>query len=953
MHRPLATYRIQLNEHFTFENTAEIVQYLHDLGIDTVYASPIFKARPGSSHGYDVVDHASLNPELGGDEGFQTLCQALRTREMGLLMDVVPNHMCVATNENHWWNDVLENGPSSPYARFFDIDWAPPKSELAAKVLLPVLGDQYGRVLENQELSVSYRDGAFVLHYADREFPLAPRSTPVILDPVAAWVSTDLGADHGDVAELASILTAIGNLPPRTETDASRIRERLREKAVVQRRLHELAERSAPVREGISRSLQKLAGERGDPRSFDPMAALLAEQAYRLAHWRVAADEINYRRFFDINDLAAVRIEEPAVLDAVHKKAFELLADGCVSGLRIDHVDGLLDPVGYLRELQERACRETGGEVYVVVEKILMEGERLPSDWPVAGTTGYEFLNTVGGVFVDRSAEKKMLRAYRAMTGRNEPFENIVYDAKKTVLATSMASEIYVLARRLDRISEQHRYSQDFTLNTLHGALTEIVACFPVYRCYIDRTAATVAADDSAHILHAVAAARRRNPTVDKSVFDFVTDVLLLRDPLDLTDTQREVRREFVASFQQLTSPIMAKGWEDTMHYRFAPLACLNEVGGGPDLFGVSVERFHAFMIDRQAHWPAALSATSTHDGKRGEDVRARIAVLSEIPQQWAAAVRRWQQANRRVRRRVAGRRASEVLSSGEEHLLYQTLIGAWPAGGASAEFVPMDFVERIVAYMIKAIREAKEHSSWINVDETYENRTAAFVRGILMPASDNGFLADFAPFVHRVARLGVWGSLCQLAIKVTAPGVPDFYQGTEDWDLHLVDPDNRRAVDYRTRERWLDEMHQTPDSRPRIDEMIRMLPEARLKQHVMKRGLECRMRHREVFESGVYEPLGTEQETGRTRHVLAFARSHRDASVVTVVGRFFHDLCDGDAPPTGSVWSDVSLVLPPSIPARAYRDVVTGATISVPSDRRLHLTELFATLPLAILEPA
>ncbi|MBV9924098.1 MAG: malto-oligosyltrehalose synthase, partial [Acidobacteria bacterium] len=660
---PVSTYRLQFNREFTFGRAGALAEYFRELGVTDFYSSPILKSRPGSAHGYDIVDHTQVNPELGGEGELSELLRTLREAGMGFLVDVVPNHMSIAEARNEWWQDVLDNGPSSPYARYFDIDWNPPNPALKNRVLLPILGDQFGRVLERQELRVAYRDGAFFLNYWETQLPVAARTSTLVLR-LALEAARARGAEAAPNAldELESILTALEHLPPRTETDPARLRERRREKEVIRRRLSTLVKESNDIRAAVHDALARLNGAQGQPESFDQLEELVSRQAYRLSFWRVAADEINYRRFFDVNDLAALRVEERPVFAAVHEVVLRLVRQGLITGLRVDHVDGLLDPSKYLKDLQRESAAgaarvartearaEGSGKdegdgarpFYVVVEKILGHDELLRREWPVQGTTGYEFMNLLNGVFVDADNGQALRELYADFTGARVRFDELVYECKRLILKAAMSSELYVLSRRLTRIAERSRYTRDFTQNGLHHALTEVIACFPVYRTYIRRTQATVSPDDRLNVNAAIRAAKRRNQAEDTSIFDFIASLLLLKDPKGTDAAERAERRDFALRFQQLTSPVTAKGLEDTAFYRFYPLASLNEVGGEPALIGVSLERFHGRNRDRQETWPHTLSATSTHDTKRGEDTRARINVLSEIPEEWNRALHRW-----------------------------------------------------------------------------------------------------------------------------------------------------------------------------------------------------------------------------------------------------------------------------------------------------------------------
>jgi (1->4)-alpha-D-glucan 1-alpha-D-glucosylmutase len=955
---PGCTYRLQLNKNFNFRDATALVDYLDTLGITDLYASPVLAARPGSTHGYDVIDHSRLNPDLGTEGDLETLAATLDARGMGLILDLVPNHMCIASPDNRWWNDVLENGRGSPFAPFFDIDWHPPKSELHEKVLLPVLGEQYGRVLESQEISIGYASGAFSARYGEARYPIGPRTILPLLEPMVEDLRRNHPGDHPDLLELESIVTATKHLPKRWDTEPEQIRERQREKEIVKRRLDALVSGSAAVRDALERSLRAINGEKGNPRSFDRLEALLADQAYRLSFWGVAAEEINYRRFFDINDLAAIRVEEPHVLGAVHDKAFQLLRDGKVSGLRIDHVDGLYDPLAYLRNLQRHPSADAPDDPaapYVVVEKILTGDETLPPEWPVSGTTGYDFLNMVGGLFIEPAGARAIERVYLRLREESGSFDDLLYRAKKLILRTAMSSELYVLATRLDRISEQHRWSRDFTQSTLHLALSETIACFPVYRTYVQADTTEVSAGDRQHVVRAIRDAKRRNRATSESVFDFIADLLLLRDPEGISDADRAERREFVLRLQQLTGPVMAKGLEDTVFYRYHPLASLNEVGGRPTGGGVDVERFHAWNQRRAEVWPHGLSATATHDTKRGEDMRMRLDVLSEMPREWRQAVQRWQRLNRRLKPRVDEIRVPET---NEEYLLYQTLLGVWPMDAVDRELddaARESLAARVGAYMTKALREAKVHSSWINVNGPYERALDQFVKRLLSPGTAAPFLAELRRLLGLVATPGAYNSLAQVILKVTVPGVPDFYQGTELWDLSLVDPDNRRPVDYARRRALLAIANDATDAAltALVADGLREPGDGALKLLVTARALRHRRAKRAVFDRGSYVPLPAEGE--RARHVVAFAREAGGDASITVVGRFFSTLPGGGRTLGSTAWGDTRLLLPPSLPAGPFRDAITAGRVAARGDAAgptLWLSDVLDTLPVAILEP-
>ena len=928
---PVATYRLQFNPAFTFADATAIVDYLHALGISHAYASSYLKAVPGSTHGYDVADPTTLNPEIGDASSYATWVDALHASGMGHIIDLVPNHMGIAKSANPWWQDVLENGPSSQYAHVFDIDWHPLKPELENKVLLPILGDSYGAVLERQQMRLEYENGAFRVRYYEQILPIAPGTYNRILGANAHVLLEEIGADSDDGIEFLSIVTAIRHLPGREVQDPDALAERHREKEVIKRRLATLTSRSPEVLAHVERAVEAFNGIAGKPRSFDQLDQLLSAQAYRLAHWRVAAEEINYRRFFDINELAAIRMEDAAVFDRVHAFPFQLLAAGSIDGLRIDHVDGLYDPGDYLERLQARAravrpdVYTEGRRLFVVVEKILGAGETLP-EWPVEGTTGYDFLAMLNGLFIDPRNERTMTDAYERFTRLRVPFREIGYRGKQLILRVSMASELNVLAHRLNRFSERHRHYRDFTLNSLIQAMREIIACFPVYRTYVNDREPHVSERDRAFIAQAVREAKRRNPNRPGAVYDFVRDLLLKKADY-IPDTERAEHMDFVARFQQVTSPVTAKGIEDTALYIYNRLVSLNEVGSEPVRCGVATDALHQWMTERAGRWRHALSATATHDTKRSEDVRARINVLSELPEAWKHATTRWARANRRGRSTIEG---ESYPSRNEEYLLYQTLIGSWPVE-------PMDaageraYRERILAYMHKAMREAKVFTSWVNPSEPHEQAMKEFVDAVLAP-DNTAFRDDFLEVQRQVAQYGVYNSLAQLAIKIGAPGVPDFYQGTELWDFSLVDPDNRRAVDYNRRRSLLAEI----DAASREDRkgLARRLMEApsddRVKLFTTTTMLRFRRDHRTLFDAGGYEPLSFDG-TGRD-HLFGFVRRHEDQRTLVIVPRLVATLMpEADRPPLGeAAWGDTRILLPEHETRPHYKNVFNDSCVAV-----------------------
>jgi (1->4)-alpha-D-glucan 1-alpha-D-glucosylmutase len=950
---PRATYRLQMHHGFTFRDAAEIIPYLAELGVSDLYASPYLQARPGSLHGYDITNHNELNPEIGTEEEHTRMTGLLREHGMGHLLDIVPNHMGIGGGANPWWTSVLENGPSSPFARYFDIQWNPLEEEMQGKVLLPILGDQYGQVLERGELKLVYEDGRFRVEYYENRFPVAPGSSSVVLREALSRL--ELADGDPDRMELESIVTALEHLPPRKSTDPRSIAERSRERVVSQRRLAALCDGVEAVRRAIDAAVAHFNGTPGDPHSFDPLDALLHNQAYRLAFWRVAAEEINYRRFFDVNELAGVRVELPEVFQETHRLILRLVREEKVTGLRIDHPDGLFHPRDYLRDLQrETAGLEARERFYVVVEKILTGDETLPDDWPCAGTVGYEVLNRINGLFVARDNEARVDEVYRAFTGVGVRFRDLVYEKKLLILRLALVSELTVLTNMLSRMSERNRRSRDFTWGSLQEGLRQVVACFPVYRTYVDAFTGEVSERDRGYVEQAVRRARRRNPEMSFSLFDYIRDVLLLRWPDGLDAESREEHARFVMRFQQLTGPVMAKGVEDTSFYIFNRLVSLNEVGGEPDHFGVTPEEFHRFMAARAEHWPHALTASSTHDTKRSEDVRARINVLSEIPDLWAERVARWAEMNRA--KKAHEEDGEEIPDANDEYLLYQTLLGAWPLGETEDQ-AHQDFVERIQQYMEKATREAKRRTSWINPNAAYDAGLRDFVAAILDRSGKNPFVEDLLRLQPAIARMGMLNSLSQTLVKLTAPGAPDVYQGQEIWDFSLVDPDNRRPVDYDTRRRLLGELRERMEgdgTEKLARELVEEWEDGRIKLYLTHRALALRAALPELFRDGEYLPLLSAGE--RVGHVVAYARRGAGAAVVVAVPRLVATLTrERDfALPGAELWRGTWVEGTAEVLEGRWRNVFTGEVVEAAprgAGAGLPADSLFARFPVALLE--
>ncbi|MBZ5664524.1 MAG: malto-oligosyltrehalose synthase [Acidobacteriia bacterium] len=954
---PITTYRLQFNRTFTFRDAAALVPYLASLGISHCYSSPYLRARPGSMHGYDIIDHNALNPEIGSPEDYEYFIAELHRHGMGQILDLVPNHMGVMGSDNAWWLDVLENGEASEYADFFDIDWEPIKDELQGKVLVPILEDQYGNVLESGELKLALdiEHGEFSLFYRQNRFPVDPREYPRILGLYLDAQQENLGATREDFLELRSIMTAFGHLPGRGGLSPEQRAEHNREKEVQKRRLASLLQRSPLVRDFVTGNVEVLNGKAGDPQTFDALHELIKAQAYRLAQWRVAADDINYRRFFDVNELAALCMDNDAVFAKTHRFVIELAAQGKVDGFRIDHPDGLYDPKKYLDQLQGELKTATatgngaGHPVYIVVEKILTGEERLRPDWPIHGTTGYEFANLVNGLFVDARAASKMERIYRSFSGRTMELADLVYACKKLILKVSLASELNVLANLLSRIALSNRHTCDFTLNSLRSALAEIIASFPVYRTYVSGN--SVSAEDRRYVQQAVMEGRKRSNAADLSVFDFVHRMLLIEINGSGPQWYKRAITRFSMKFQQLASAVMAKGVEDTAFYRYNRLVSLNDVGGNPAKFGTTVDEFHRANQQRLHSWPHSMLASSTHDSKRSEDVRARINVLSEIPALWRLKLRRWRDWNRGKRRLIDGRPAP---TRNDEYLLYQTLVGAWPLE-ALDDGGWQTFSERIEQYMLKAAREAKEQTSWANSNLDYEGALLNFTRAVLKRDGKNRFLADFSEFQEQTARAAMFSSLSQCLLKLTSPGVPDIYQGNELWELNLVDPDNRCSVDYDRRRQLLDRLQQGCQSPQQLSAqaaaLLANMDNGLAKLYLTWRTLGIRRKEPLLFQQGSYIPL---QAVGqRSEHICAFAREYEGQSVIVAVPRLCATLLGQNfsSPCSDSLWSDTQLEIPDAKGA-FYHDVFTGECLPLGGNQQRLVTvaRLLRDFPVAFL---
>ena len=912
MSRVAATYRLQLNKDFRFEHAKEITDYLAALGITHAYASPYLAAEPGSMHGYNLVDPTRLNPEIGTERDFLEWTEALARHGMGHIVDVVPNHMA-ASQHNPWWQDLLESGPSSLRADYFDVEWNPPKEALRDKVLLPVLGAQYGEVLEKGELRLERVGGSFCVRYWERCLPVNPQSVVPVLERASASLS--IGTDDPKKQELDSITTGLRNLPPITERDLGKRQERARETEVLKRRLATLCE-DASIASAIDAAVARTNGTPGEANSFDDLDRLLGDQGYRLAFWRVATEEINYRRFFDINDLAAIRMESDAVFQDSNALLLKLVHDRKLHGLRLDHTDGLYDPPAFFAKL--RAATE-GRDVLVVAEKILSQGEELPTSWPIDGTTGYEFLSQVSALFVDRKAERAFTRLHHEVTGDPRSFADHVMEAKRAILRSSLAAELHMLAQRLERIAMRDRRSRDFTFQMLRRALSETIAAFPVYRTYI-RPDGSHETHDEQLVFRAIRTAKRRNPEISPSVFDFLRDVLMLAK--DTPD--RDERVELVMRFQQLTGPVTAKGVEDTAFYTYVRFVALNEVGGSPERFGSTLEELHASNAARRAKWPRSMIATSTHDTKRGEDVRARLAVLSEMPSRWETWVREALTISERHSSSVEDEPAP---SAPDKYLFLQTVVGALPFSGVDERFTA-----RLVEYAIKAAREAKQRTSWLSPNEAYEDALRGYVEGMM---SDAAFGASAQDFVDSIATHGASNGLVQTLLKIASPGITDTYQGSETWDYRLVDPDNRTPVDYAALREALVSLE---GSKPR--DLLASYRDGRVKLYLLREGLRQRSALPELFMEGAYEPIDGGDE------IVAFARRHEAKAAIAVGVRQPVHVTNGAAPwACGDVWGDRHI----AIPCGRWRDAFTGRELDA-QDRGVCVADVLADLPVALL---
>ncbi|OGI01911.1 MAG: malto-oligosyltrehalose synthase [Candidatus Melainabacteria bacterium GWF2_37_15] len=889
-------------------------------------------------HGYDIINHAELNPEIGSIQEFYDFVNTLHYYDMGLVVDIVPNHMGIG-NENKWWMDVLENGQASRYASYFDIDWEPLKKELKGKILVPVLGDHYGNTLSSGQFKFhfNHETGKLTINYWEHEFPINPSSYPMFLEHRIEVLESRMGSNNTDFLEYLSIITAFKKLPE------------IREKNIASRRLAELCSRNQLISGFIQENLVDFRCEGNDSISCNRIHNLLEEQAYRLAYWRVSIDVVNYRRFFDVNHLIGLKTENPLVFTSTHSLILDLIEQEKIDGLRLDHPDGLLDPTNYFKTLQSEAGKRLGINfdsteanllgseklpIYVIAEKILAPFEKIPRNWAINGTVGYEFLNQLCNLMIDARNAKKFKRVYQRFIESVPNFGELVVDCKKIIMKTSLTSELSTLSNHLNRISERYYSTRDYTLNNLREALTEIIACFPVYRTYISQEQKGDKAIQ--FIKWAIGLAKKRTLYTDPSIFDFIEKVLLVELEDDKDSEEYRDTLKFAMEFQQYTAPLMAKGLEDTSFYRYNKLIALNEVGGEPVHFGISIKDFHNHNIRRLERTPHGMICTSTHDTKRSEDVRARLCVLSEIPDKWQEKITRWSTINQSRKLEL-----DKVLApdKNDEYLFYQTLLGIWPCETPN-EAEKEVLITRLEDYMLKAIREAKAHTSWVNINTPYEDAIKGYIRKVLTSPENHPFWKEFLPFHKDVAHVGFLNSLFQCALKLTCPGVPDIYQGSELYKFTLVDPDNRKPVDYNYLRQKLNEV-KANDLYP--------LESGKMKMFLTSSILNFRQKHQDIFRKGNYIPLET--KGSKARNLVVFSRQFDNKAVIVVVPRLSYNMVSEATPlPAGEeVWKDTSIIIPAEYFGRKCVNIFTNQEF-VFTEERINAGKILNTLPFAML---
>lgn len=924
MRIPQSTYRVQLNHQFPFRKLKEIIPYLSKLGIGEVYASPIFKARVKSLHGYDIVDPSQINPELGTLADFEELIAELKKHGMTWMQDIVPNHMAL-DSDNMMLMDIFENREDSKYFHVFDIDWNHPYENMRGRLLVPVLGKFYAQALEDGEIQLSYDEHGFKINYYQYHFPIKVGSYVQILLHKIKQLEAEL-AHNADLIKLLGVINLFKALANQIG-DFAQSDQMRHAKAM----LWQLYQGNVKVAKYIDANLRFFNSAEGGQNHYGPLDELISSQHYRLSFWKVATEEINYRRFFAISDLISVRVEDEKIFHLTHQLIQSLVAENKVQSLRVDHIDGLYDPENYLKQLSGIAP-----DHYIVVEKILFPNEDMPKQWLTQGTTGYDFMNIVNGVFCRTDHKNLFEDLYLSFARWKSSYEDLLCENKRTIISKHLAGNIDNLAQQIKKISSHDRMGRDITLYGLRRALVEVMAHFPIYRTYINSDA--VCLSDEEYIKIAIHSAKNKIPGFVYEL-NFIEKFLLLQFGEETSQEDKKAWLNFVQTFQQYTGPVMAKGFEDTMLYVYNVLISLNEVGGSPEKFGFTRDEFHTFNSHRLAMTPHAMCATATHDMKRGEDVRARINVVSELPQEWDDHLRHWAQVNKGKKTQVG-----RVLAPDEndEYFLYQTLLGTYPFEGMSS-----DYLERIKSYFIKAIREAKRHTAWIKPAEQYEQACLQFIDNLLNSELDNEFLKAFSPFQRKIAAYGVWNSLSQTVLKMTSPGVPDTYQGTEFWDLTMVDPDNRRAVDYSRRERQLTNF--MTQGQERLNEIISELLFNRtddgIKLFLTNRLLMAIQEYEEVFRKGDYVPLIA--EGCLHNHVIGFMRRYLNKSIVVAVPRFLCEVVTMDQCPLGNtIWGDTVFVLPAGCEGN-YQDVITNQEVTISS--RISVGLLFANFPASV----
>lgn len=939
-----ATYRLQFNKDFTFQDAVRLLDYLSDLGITHLYTSPILRSRPGSTHGYDVIDPTRLNPELGSEADFFSLLTELRNRGMGLVLDIVPNHMS-ASSDNSWWMDVLEYGPESPYASYFDVDWHPPSRTLDSKILLPVLGRPFAEVLEQGEFKLVFSDGRLFVQYYESLFPLAPKTYAGLLGKNIEALRERVGEESTAYQEYSGIVAAYAGLSTSFGARTGDSSERRLRSETLRERLRQVANANPDVEKFLRERLGDFIGQAGDPASFSPLERLLAEQFYVLSYWQNVNEEINYRRFFTITDLVGVRVEDPRVFEATHALITRLAGQAPFDGLRIDHIDGLRDPLAYLNRLREQLGKDpepNRRDIAIWVEKILERSERLPAEWPASGTTGYDFLNALNSVFVDPKGARCVEETYDRFVGKKLIYADALYQKKKLVMSTLLGVEMRSLAHQLTLLADKDRYARDLSRSDLTQALFEITAQLPVYRTYTRNL--EVSGEDAEVIEQAIREAQARKFYLQVAHFDFVRDVLLVHNRPHLLPDQREARLNFVMRWQQVTGPIMAKAFEDTFLYVYNPLISLNEVGGEPRPSEAAAGNFPAFIAGRRDRWPDSLNATTTHDTKRSEDVRARIHVLSEVPGPWRERLERWSKLNAKNKTQVDGQ---QVPDRNEEIFLYQTLLGVWPTDGRDEP----SLLDRVQAYAIKATREAMVHTRWTLPNTAHEDALKRFVAAILKPGRNNLFLREFAAFRKSLAYGGMVNGLAQALLKIISPGIPDFYQGSELWDLRLVDPDNRQPVDFALRASMLAAMKR--QSKPATDfagELAANWEDGAIKLYATWKALSFRGERPELFSTGDFREL---KATGpRAEHVLAILRRHKRDWALLIAPRWLtRARQEAGVEEPAEIWNEVEIQLPHAAPD-SWLNIFTGEKIRLAEARpkALRVSEALQHFPVALL---